>query len=246
MDHYLYAQIHGYDYKYVHAQQMDGYHVTWILPHILASLLPDYDFVLALDSDVTATQMEVPLEWLFNRWNITSQTSIAMPWDTLEERPDTHQILSQDSKGNQVLNTGFVLVQNLPFTFDMLQAWSECPTEKRYKGCGHWKKNWSHEQRAFSEFIRYDFNPQGDNIVPIACDDAMSWPGAVDERPGPYRLLNDCQGRFFRHHTWHKERPREEFQDSAMQLLTRLLQERVKQNVDTILIEESKGQLGRR
>lgn len=144
---------------------MDGYHVTWILPHILASLLPDYDFVLALDSDVTATQMEVPLEWLFNRWNITSQTSIAMPWDTLEERPDTHQILSQDSKGNQVLNTGFVLVQNLPFTFDMLQAWSECPTEKRYKGCGHWKKNWSHEQRAFSEFIRYDFNPQGDNIV---------------------------------------------------------------------------------
>ncbi|SMR48856.1 unnamed protein product [Zymoseptoria tritici ST99CH_1E4] len=79
-----------------------------------------------------------------------------------------------------------------------------------------------------------------------SCPSPAMMPGAVDERPGPYRLLNDCQGGFFRHHTWHKERPREEFQDSAMQLLTRLLQERVKQNVDTILIEESKGQLGRR
>jgi hypothetical protein len=144
---------------------MDGYYDTWIRPHILASLLKDYDFVITLDADVTATHMEVPFEWLFNRWNITARTSISMPWDVIEERPDTHVVVSQDSKGVQVFNAGFVIVQNLPMTFELLQAWGDCPSEKRYEGCAHWKENWSHEQRAFSEYIRYDFNPQGDNIV---------------------------------------------------------------------------------
>jgi hypothetical protein len=158
------AQIHGYDYKYYQAQHMDGYYDTWIRPHILASLLKNYDFVITLDADVTATHLEVPFEWLFNHWNITSRTSIALPWD-VEERRDNGDVISQDSKGVQVFNAGFLIVQNLPHTFEMLKAWGECPTEVRYKGCAHWKQNWSHEQRAFSEYIRYDFNPHGDEIV---------------------------------------------------------------------------------
>jgi len=84
---------------------------------------------------------------------------------------DTKQILngdrnaSCDSKGKVTLNTGFVIAQKLPLTLKMMKAWKECPTEKKYKGCGYWKENWSHEQRAFSEYIRYDFNPDGDNII---------------------------------------------------------------------------------
>jgi hypothetical protein len=159
------AQIHGYDYKYYQAQHIPGYYDTWIRPHILASLLPAYDFVITLDADVTVTHPEVPFEWLFNHWNVTERTSISLPWDIEEQRPETGEVLSTDSKGVQVLNAGFVIVQNLPFTYEMLKAWGDCPTEKTYKGCAQWKTVWSHEQRAFSEYIRYDYNPQGDNIV---------------------------------------------------------------------------------
>lgn len=116
-----------------------------------------------MDADVTVTHPEVGLEWLFNHWGIKANTSIAMPWDQKEMRGN--DTISTDSQGVLVLNTGFVLVQNNPLSMEMLEAWRDCPTEKRYKGCAHWKENWSHEQRAFSEYIRYDFNPDGDNIV---------------------------------------------------------------------------------
>ncbi|EGP89107.1 uncharacterized protein MYCGRDRAFT_92195 [Zymoseptoria tritici IPO323] len=243
-----FAQIHGYDYKFYHAQHMKGYYDTWIRPHLLASLLRDndYDFVMTMDADVTITHKDVPLEWLFNRWNITERTSIALPWDVETQIWETDYIRGKDSRGLTVLNAGVVIVQNLPHTLEILQAWGDCPTETRYEGCAHWKTEWSHEQRAFSEYIRYDFNPDGDNIVPIACDDAMSWPGATEERPGPFNsvVLSDCNGNFLRHHTWHKERPRGEFQDAVMQLMIRLLQDKVKQNMDTILTEERKERKG--
>jgi hypothetical protein len=263
MDHYLYAQIHGYDYKYYHAQPIEGYYNTWIKPHALAALLEghDYQFVVFLDADVTATHMDVPLEWLFNHWNITSRTSIAMPYDPLAnvwQKPELGPIANSDSKGNTVLNTGFAIVQDLPLTHEMLQAWRDCPTEKRYKDCGHWKLDWSHEQRAFSEYIRYDFNPQGDNIVvrrisfssgrlvkvlgtdlaptkSIACDDANAWPGSTEDVP---LVQTECNGNFFRHHWGGKEKTRDELQNAVMQLLTQLLQEKVTKNIDKILVQE--------
>ncbi|KAF2686302.1 hypothetical protein K458DRAFT_210812 [Lentithecium fluviatile CBS 122367] len=238
MDHYLFAQIHGYDYKYYHAKHIAGHYDTWILPHILAELLPSYDFVISFDADVTVTRPEVGFEWLFNRWNVTTHTSISLPWDIEEQRPETGEVLSTDSKGVIVFNTGLVVVQNLPLTFEMLRAWGECPTEKRYKGCAQWKTAWSHEQRAFSEYIRYDFNPQGDNIVPIPCDDAMSWPGATEQYPG--RIISDCRGTFFRHHTLNKQMPKQEFTNSVMQMVAQMLQEEVREDREGIWINEGK------
>lgn len=142
---------------------MEGYHDTWILPGSLRALIKDYDFVITMDADVTITHPEVPFEWLFNHWGVTNNTSIAMPVD--QKVFDHDEINSVDSKGAQVLNTGMVVVHNIPYTLEMLDAWIECPNESRYPGCGHWKNNWSHEQKVFSEYIRYDFNPDGDNIV---------------------------------------------------------------------------------
>jgi hypothetical protein len=171
MNHFMYSQIHGYDYKYYNAHHIEGHHDTWIKPHVLYELLHLYRFVVFIDADAIIQHMEVPLEWLFNRWGVTPTTSIAMPLDvtTSENGDDNH---SSDSKGRLVLNTGFIVSQALPHTFEMLEAWRECTTEKRYPGCGFWKEQWSHEQRAFSEFIRYDYNPHGDNIVvrlPLFC-----------------------------------------------------------------------------
>jgi hypothetical protein len=132
--------------------------------------------VVFIDADAIIQHLEVPMEFLFNRWSITPDTSIAMPIDTQQvfNENGTKINISTDSKGNVVLNSGVVVLQNLPYTHEMMQAWAECTTEKRYPGCGKWKNRWSHEQRAFSEYIRYDFNPSGNNIV-VSCRTPASY-----------------------------------------------------------------------
>ena len=73
-----------------------------------------------------------------------------------------------------MVNTGFVIAQNLPLTHHIFQAWISCTSGdlgwgegygKEYRECGKWKMEWAHEQSVFSEYLRRDFNPQGDNIV---------------------------------------------------------------------------------
>ena len=142
---------------------MEDMHDTWVKPHVVQEMLHSYKFVVFIDADATITHLEVPMEWMFNRWNITENTSIALPVDT-EQILNGDKNASHDSKGNMELNTGVIIAQALPYTFEMLTAWKTCPTERRYEGCGQWKNNWSHEQRAFSEYIRYDFN-ENNNIV---------------------------------------------------------------------------------
>lgn len=143
---------------------MEEHWDTWIKPHALHEMLRHYKFVVFIDADAIIQHLEVPMEFLFNRWNVSPNTSIAMPVDT-RQLPDGKNNISTDSKGKVVLNSGVVILQNLPHTHQMMQAWTECTTEKRYPGCGQWKDRWSHEQRAFAEYIRYDFNPAGNNIV---------------------------------------------------------------------------------
>jgi hypothetical protein len=95
-----------------------------------------------------------------------------MPIDTLQSLNGDD---SYDSKGNVALNTGVIIAQNLPLTAEMMTAWKTCTNGKRYKDCGQWKEKWSHEQRAFSEYIRYDFNPDGNNIVVSDYPPPLCW-----------------------------------------------------------------------
>jgi hypothetical protein len=132
-----------------------------VLHQLLAT--NQYDFIVSMDMDISVTHPDVPLEFLLNKWGVSPRTSIAVPWDVQEVKDG--KPVSVDGKGVQVLNMGLVVVQNLPYTMEMLEMWKDCPSEKVYKGCARWKGEWSHEQRAFSEYIRYDFNPFGDNIV---------------------------------------------------------------------------------
>lgn len=226
MNHYLYAQIHGYDYKLYSARSIPDHYDTWIMPHVFHELVPSYDFVVAMDADVTVSHLEVPLEWMFNRWGITRNTSMALPWDTEEFR--NNQSISTDSTGLRVLNTGFVVAQNLPLTHALLAAWKDCTTESRYPGCARWKQEWSHEQRAFSEYIRHDaeFAPHPDSIVGIACDDAVGWPGFKQDVHRDYPIT-ECNGNFLRHHTLMKDKVKHSATASVMQALAQILQQAV-------------------
>ncbi|KAL2020107.1 hypothetical protein VTK56DRAFT_8911 [Thermocarpiscus australiensis] len=234
LNHYLYSQIHGYDYQFFHARKIKDHWDTWIKPHVFQRMLRDHKFVVFVDADAIIQHLEVPLEFLMNRWNIAQNTSIAMPIDTQQFVNDDKENISTDSKGRVVLNSGFVVLQNLPHTHDMLQAWTECTTEKRYPGCGQWKTRWSHEQRAFSEYIRYDFNPQGNNIVEIPCADANGYPGLF----GSAGVIDDCQGDFVRHYTLNKGGSKASTSDVLMQSLSEVLQKNFEKNHKMMLIEE--------
>jgi hypothetical protein len=39
--------------------------------------------------------------------------------------------------------------------------------DEKYKGCARWKFDWVHEQRAFMEYIYYDFNRPDDIRVSL-------------------------------------------------------------------------------
>ncbi|KAK4107464.1 hypothetical protein N656DRAFT_720002 [Canariomyces notabilis] len=220
VNHFLYSQIHGYDYRFIQAKKIKDHWDSWIKPHVLKELLGAYRFVVFIDADTIVQHLEVPLEFLFNRWNIAPNvTSVALPVDT-RQMVEGKENISADSKGRTVLNTGVIVMQNLPLSHAMLRAWQECTTEKRYPGCGQWKTKWSHEQRAFSEYIRYDFNPDGNNIVEIPCNDANGYPGLV----GQAWVVDDCKGEFMRHFTVDKNLAKDSTANVLLQGIAEVLQ----------------------
>jgi hypothetical protein len=236
INHYLYALIHGYDYKFYQAQHIPDHHDTWIMPHVFRELILDYQFVVAMDADVTLPHLDVPLEWMFNRWGIKEHTSMALPWDTMEWR--NNKTVTVDSQGLRVLNTGFVVAQNSEVTIDLLEKWRDCTTEKRYLGCAKWKETWSHEQRAFSEYIRYDYNFTPETIISIPCDDAVGWPGFKKDLEGDNYKVTDCSGNFVRHYTIGKDKVKTAGTNSIMQALSDVLQRNLLKNSDTMWYKE--------
>jgi hypothetical protein len=236
INHYMYALVHGYDYKYYQASSIPDHHDTWIMPHAFRELIPDYQFVVAMDADVTIPHLEVPLEWMFNRWGIQKHTSMALPWDTMELRGG--QPISIDGKGNRVLNTGFVVAQDSEMTREMLEKWRDCTSEERYAGCAQWKWAWSHEQRAFSEYIRYDYNATPETIISIPCDDAVGWPGFKADVESGNEGISDCSGNFVRHYTLGKDQVREAGMLSMMNPLAMILQKHLLKKADTVWYKE--------
>jgi hypothetical protein len=79
LNHYLYATIHGYDYKFYHVRDMKDHFRTWIKPYVIRELLPNYQLIVVMDADVVVSHLELSLEWMFNRWGIQEETSMALP-----------------------------------------------------------------------------------------------------------------------------------------------------------------------
>ncbi|VTO83108.1 unnamed protein product, partial [Fusarium graminearum] len=163
LNHYLYAMIHGYDYRLVRAADYPDRHGTWVKPAIAKEALKTHDFVISLDSDAVFTHLNLPIEWLMNLWDIRpEETLVAMAYD-LDIKID------YDTRGNLVLNTGFVISQASQRTQEMYERWEDCP--RSIPGCEHWNFKWAHEQSAFSHYIRYEFNRTHD-VKNIPCSHA--------------------------------------------------------------------------
>ncbi|TLD37788.1 hypothetical protein E2P81_ATG03463 [Venturia nashicola] len=191
LNHYLYAMIHGYTYHFIKTTPLKDRTAYWTKIPALASTLSNdrCDITVSIDADASFMNLNLPFEWLLNRWNFTSTTSMALALDPIAK-------VNKDAKhGRTNLNAGFVVAQNNERTHQILKAWSACPDDQvTYPDCARWKKKWPAEQAALSEYIRYKFTKEED-IKPIACNDANGYPESNTE----------CQGTFIQHH-WVKKK----------------------------------------
>lgn len=118
-----------------------------------------------------------------NYWQLSPAVS------SLALATDPQHAGNQDEFGKEYLNTGFIVTQNNPRTFEILQAWEECPNGGRYPACAKFRTNdpgRPTDQGGFGTYVRYDYN---DSITELPCDEANGFPEAHA----------GCDGLFIRH-----------------------------------------------
>lgn len=227
-DHYAYALVHGYDYKFLHANNFEDRHATWIKPSALANHIKDYKFIVFLDADAAFRFMHVPIEWMLNYWDIQPHHSFTMakdPWD--EKEPQ----YNSDRFNRTYTNTGFMIVQNNENVMPILKDWHECPDDVRYPNCSQWKTPKFHEQSAFGEYIRYDYEQY---IKELDCGEANGYPGVQ---------ISHCQGKFIRHYWFDKSNVKKDFSDNMMQTITLPIQKIFAENIGGVISTQEKNEI---
>ncbi|KAK3081739.1 hypothetical protein LTS18_003264 [Coniosporium uncinatum] len=185
LNHLLYASIHGYDYKFVHTQEFHDRSAYWTKIRAVANILHGYAVVVVLDSDAIFPHLQLPFEWLLNRWNFTEHRSILQATD-----PSWKELTNSYGRVNG--NAGFLVIQNNPRSHEILRQWHGCPDdETHYPNCSRFRSDWPAEQGAFGEYLWYKYS---DYVNQVACDEALGWDG----------FKNGCKGIFVRHYTMGK------------------------------------------
>ncbi|EGX88526.1 hypothetical protein CCM_08571 [Cordyceps militaris CM01] len=184
LNHWLYSKIHGYKYYYIAADSYTDRRTSWKKPAIISKLLAKHRACIYMDSDALFRNLDLPFEWLMNYWKISpASNSLALAFDPKHE-------WNQDEFGKEYLNTGFLVAQNNPRTFEILDAWEDCPNDGgRYPNCTKFRTNdpgRPTDQGGFGTYVRYDF---ADDIRELPCDEANGFPEAHA----------GCDGTFIRH-----------------------------------------------
>ncbi|KAJ5528577.1 Galactosyl transferase [Penicillium freii] len=178
LNHFMFAMIHGYDYRLVQIPKTVGRSGTWTKVTAISEALKYYEYVVFIDADAMVPYPNLPMEWLFNYWEITPETLVAMALD-----PDAPN--NRDWNNRTFLNTGFIIAQQSPRTHALFEAWENCPNERRYPECGKWGGEWPHEQSAFGNHIR------SEDIRILSCAEANGCPEVA---------ATGCTGELVRHY----------------------------------------------
>ncbi|KAH6684829.1 hypothetical protein F5X68DRAFT_20657 [Plectosphaerella plurivora] len=185
LQHWMYAKIHNYTYYWVKTDEFkDGRRGSWKKPSILRRVLQKHPTCVFIDSDAIFHHLDLPFEWLLNYWGIDADKQVlAMSRDPdLKHNYDTH--------GKLYVNTGFMIAQSKPVTFNVLDDWASCPDEGgKFPNCTEWRtKAPGHpsDQGGFGNFIRYEYE---DNIRELPCQEAN---GYLEHK-------TECVGKFIKH-----------------------------------------------
>lgn len=205
LNHYLYAKVHGYDYRYIQAEDPPaGTHATWVkVPAIRKLLKARYKFIVFLDSDAIFPHLKIPIEYMLDHWNVTSDIAMAVGL-AIKDKENHDRV-----EGKQTVNTGFMVVQNTNVARRLFKDWDECPTDIKYSDCSHWKNTPLHEQDAYSDYIRYDYP---NNTIEIPCTEVN---GAPQHRAKGKR---HCGGELVRHFWMNKKAVKEGVEASIAEI----------------------------
>lgn len=178
------GKMHGYKYYYIAVDSFTDRRVSWKKPSIISKILQHHQVCIYIDSDALFRHLELPFEWLMNYWHIDpASNSLALALDPAHEA-------NEDEFGNEYLNTGFLVAQHNNRTFEILNAWEDCPNDGgRYPECTKFRTNdpgRPTDQGGFGTFVRYDYV---DDIKELPCDEAN---GFAEAHAG-------CDGKFIQH-----------------------------------------------
>lgn len=181
---YLLAKIHGYKYYYVEIEEYEDRRNSWKKPPIISQILKKHKACVFLDSDAIFHHLDLPFEWLMNYWQLHPKTnSLALAADPGSDN-------NKDKFGKVYLNTGFIIAQNNEKTYEIMDAWQNCPEEGGdHPECVEFRKNRPGkptDQGGFGTYIRYDF-PK--DIKELPCTEAN---GFMESKSG-------CDGIFIKH-----------------------------------------------
>jgi hypothetical protein len=220
LNHYLYAMVHGYDYKFVRSPSYTDRHQTWVKVPMIREALKTYDYVVFVDADAVFPHTHLPLEWLFNYWNVTEETLVAMALDPNAD-------FNKDERGNINLNTGFIIAQASPRTTEMFNVWEDCVTDRKFDKCSKWRYEWSHEQAAFSNFMRYEYQ-RGSEVIELSCTEANGYPQKAAE--------SGCHGEFVRHFWLGKEFAVDALRDTVSRYMALRLHDTFHENINVAMV----------
>ncbi|KAE9968345.1 hypothetical protein Vi05172_g5658 [Venturia inaequalis] len=236
LNHYLYAKIHGYDYKFIHTTEWHNKsrEDVWTKIPTLRETLKDYRIVVMIDADAIFRNLNLPYEWLLNRWNFTEETSFTMPLDPVWDVNTGGRIGYTNNKYGVVNpNAGFITAQNLPRTFDMLDDWVSCPdNEEEFEGCDDFRSGWPAEQGVFGEYIRYKYNETTD-FRSFDCSDGNGFPEQGSE----------CRGIFVRHFTTGKGHLKPNTGDALLQTMMLRTHSEIFQNYGDVVVERNSTEI---
>ncbi|EFY99392.1 galactosyl transferase GMA12/MNN10 family protein (glycosyl transferase family 34) [Metarhizium robertsii] len=184
LNHYVYARIHGYKYYYINTVDPGDRRASWKKPPVISKILKEHDVCIYLDSDAIFHYLDLPFEWLMNYWRLYPDTnSMALAVD-----PDTDW--NKDRFGKLYLNTGFIISQNNPMTYKIMDAWNRCPDDDSpYPECKEFRLNAPGrptDQGGFGTFVRYNYT---EHIRELPCTEANGFP----------QTDSGCDGIFVRH-----------------------------------------------
>lgn len=207
LNHYLYAHIHGYKYYFIKTTPApDRRSQVWEEMRATRELLETgvCDYVLNLDTDAVFVHLELPLEWMMNRWNVSDDYVITMAVDPdtpihktdaeIEATNDAWIRFNRDEKKRVWGNPGVSIIRNSPLAIEMLNDWWSCPDdEARYPGCNKWRGVWPAEMTAFANYLRYE-DKYKNHINELACQEINGFP----------EMRTECLGLFIKHFTTDK------------------------------------------
>lgn len=178
------AKIHGYKYYYVRTGEFEDRRASWKKPVVLGRILKKHQTCVYMDSDAIFNHIDLPLEWLMNYWNIDkTNNSVALAMDPKAEH-------NRDKQGKLYDNTGFMIVQNRPVTFNMMDDWAVCADDGgKHPDCIEYRTvafGRPSDQGGFGNFIRYDYK---DEVMELPCSEANGFP---EDR-------SECIGTFIKH-----------------------------------------------